>query len=261
MVDMDSALRQSMLQYYDERAPDYEEAYLLGTGTSSISDPELFRAEAAILGDIVERLSTGRLVDLACGTAFWLPRYAARCSAITLFDQSESMLAECRKKTLALGIADRCSILRGDFFESRPVLGRFDSALVGFFLSHLTEEQEPLLFDSLKEMLGTSGRFLLFDSAWSPERSRFNAKIERQTRCLNDGTAFEIYKRYCDLTDVVRWARNYGIVFRIEHFGSAFCALSGTFNRPHRAISPALADIAGHPTAARAPAVRATGRI
>jgi len=229
MVDMDSALRQSMLQYYDERAPDYEEAYLLGTGTSSISDPELFRAEAAILGDIVERLSTGRLVDLACGTAFWLPRYAARCSAITLFDQSESMLAECRKKTLALGIADRCSILRGDFFESRPVLGRFDSALVGFFLSHLTEEQEPLLFDALKEMLGTSGRFLLFDSAWSPERSRFNAKIERQPRTLKNGARFEVYKKYCDRKDIEGWGRTYGLAISIEHFGAAFFAVSGSF--------------------------------
>jgi hypothetical protein len=38
-----------MLQYYDERATEYEEAYVLGTGTSSIPNPEVFRAEATIL--------------------------------------------------------------------------------------------------------------------------------------------------------------------------------------------------------------------
>jgi len=42
-----------------------------------------------------------------------------------------------------------------------------------------------------------SGRFLILDSAWSTERAKFNAREERQPRRLNDGTAFEIYKRYC----------------------------------------------------------------
>jgi hypothetical protein len=35
-----------MLAYYDERAPEYEEAYTRGTGTASISDPEVFKVEA-----------------------------------------------------------------------------------------------------------------------------------------------------------------------------------------------------------------------
>jgi hypothetical protein len=139
------------------------------------------------------------------------------------------MLAECRKKTLALGISDRCSIIRGDFFENRPSLGRFDSALIGFFLSHLTEEQEPMVFSALKRMLGASGRFLILDSAWSPERARVNAKIERQRRKLNDGATFEIYKRYYDQEDVERWTGKYGLTTSIEHFGVAFMALSGSF--------------------------------
>jgi hypothetical protein len=31
---MDPQLRQRMLAYYNERAPEYEEAYTLGTGTA-----------------------------------------------------------------------------------------------------------------------------------------------------------------------------------------------------------------------------------
>ena len=78
-------------------------------------------------------------------------------------------------------------------------------------------------------MLGFSGRFLVLDSAWSPKRSKFDAKVERQPRRLNDGTAFEIYKRYCDQADISRWAREYDVRLKIEHFGSAFYAVSGTF--------------------------------
>ena len=87
-----------MLAYYNERAPEYEEAYTLGTGTSSIRNPEVFTAEARALAAVVERHVHGRVIDLACGTGFWLPSYAAHSTHVTLFDQSDRMLDECRKK-------------------------------------------------------------------------------------------------------------------------------------------------------------------
>lgn len=106
----------------------------------------------------------------------------------------------------------------------------YDCALVGFFLSHLTETQEGLLFAALKNMLDpSSGRFLILDSAWSAERARFNAKAERQERRLNDGKRFEIYKRYFDQEDLSGWANKYDVTISIEHFGTAFFALSGRF--------------------------------
>ena len=104
-----------MLAYYNERAPEYEQAYTLGTGTASIPDPEVFKAEARVLEGIVARVAHGRLMDLACGTAYWLPHYAANSSRITLFDQSERMLAEARAKAGGLGILDRC-----DFVTQHP---------------------------------------------------------------------------------------------------------------------------------------------
>ncbi len=195
---MDADLRQRMLAYYDERAPEYDEAYTLGTGTASMPDPEVFKAEARVLSGIVGRIARGRIMDLACGTAYWLSHYAPNCSRITLFDQSERMLAESRAKADRLGILDRCVFIQGDFFEQEFESNVYDTVLIGFFLSHLTEAQEPLLFDTVRTLLDSSGRFLILDSAWSTERARFNAREERQPRRLNDGTAFEVYKRYCD---------------------------------------------------------------
>jgi ubiquinone/menaquinone biosynthesis C-methylase UbiE len=227
---MDADLRHSMLRYYDERAPEYEEAYVLGTGTASMPDPSVFRTEARQLATIVERCASGRLIDLACGTGYWLPHYAERCRRITLFDQSTRMLNECRKKITELGIADRCSLVCGDFFDHAFDPRAYDCALAGFFLSHLTEAQEPLLFEALERMLDSSGRFLILDSAWSLERARFNAKAERQERRLNDGTCFEIYKRYAGLDDIAAWAKTYGVTTSVEHFGTAFFAVSGRFS-------------------------------
>jgi ubiquinone/menaquinone biosynthesis C-methylase UbiE len=216
-----------MLDYYDQRASEYEEAYTLGTGTASIQTPEIFKAEAQVLAGIVGRFARGRIMDLACGTAFWLPHYASNCSHITLFDQSDRMLMEARAKVNRLGLADRCVVVQGDFFDHAFEPEAHDTALVGFLLSHLTEAHEAVLFDALRTMLGTSGRFLILDSAWSPERAAVNRKVEQQPRHLNDGTAFDIYKRYCDRDDIARWAATYGVELHVEHFGPAFYAVSG----------------------------------
>ena len=229
MPRMDSYLRQRMLAYYDERAPEYEEVYTRATGTASIPDPEVFKAEARAMEDIVVRVVHGRVMDLACGTAYWLPQYAANCSRITLFDQSGRMLAEARAKASRLGILARCDFVQGDFYEHDFPLHSHDTVLVGFLLSHLTEDEERVLFDALRILLDSGGRFLILDSAWSPERAKFNSKVERQPRQLNDGTPFEIYKRYCDRDDISRWVQEHDVVLRIEHFGPAFYAVSGVF--------------------------------
>lgn len=224
---MDSDLRHSMLRYYDERASEYEEAYVLGTGTASIPDPEVFRREASLLTRMVEHFARGRLVDLACGTGYWLPHYVAGCSSITLIDQAPRMLQECRKKIASLDALDRVTIVQDDVLEHSFQPRAFDSALVGFLISHLTDEEEPQLFERLKTILDADGRFLILDSAWSPERARVNRKTERQERRLNDGSRFEVYKRYIDRQNVVEWERKYGVATSIEHFGTAFIAVSG----------------------------------
>lgn len=231
MPHMDPQLRQRMLAYYNERAPEYEEAYTLGTGTASMPVPEVFKAEALVLEGIVARVVRGRLIDLGCGTAYWLPHYASNCSRITLFDQSDRMLAEARAKASRLGILARCDLVQGDFFGHQFAPHSHDMALVGFVLSHLTEAQERVMFDGLRSLLRPSGRFLILDSAWSTERAKFNSKVELQPRQLNDGTRFEIYKRYCDRDDISRWGQQHSAELRIEHFGPAFFAVSGVFSR------------------------------
>jgi len=227
MSAMDVDLRESMLQYYDERAPEYDDAYLRGTGTASIRDPSVFQLEATLLGEGVERMARGRVVDLACGTGYWLQYYAQRCSRVTLVDQSVGMLHECDKRIAALGVTGRCSVVRSDVFDYDS--SAHDFALVGFLLSHLDDSQEARLFGALRRILGESGRFLILDSAWSATRARFNAKTERQRRRLNNGTEFDIYKRYFDERDVSAWTDKYSVTTSIEHAGAAFLAVSGQF--------------------------------
>ena len=141
------------------------------------------------------------------------------------------MLAQARQRTEAFAGAPSCVFVQGDLFEDRFEPGSHDFALVGFLLSHLTPAQEGRVFQVLKRVLDTSGRFLILESAWTATRARYNRKVERQARSLDDGTRFEIYKRYIDGEDVERWAAEQDADLQMEFLGDAFCAVSGCFRR------------------------------
>lgn len=228
---MDPDLRDSMLGYYDERAVDYEEAYTRGTGTASITDAGVFTTEIKALENVVRGFGYGHLLDLGCGTGYWLPHYVGNCARATLFDQSERMLAECELKVRRLAVADRCSLVRGDAFDYEFVPGAYDCALVGFLLSHTSEAQERLVMQALGKALRPGACVLILESAWTELRARFNRKEERQTRRLNDGTAFTIHKRYISREDISAWERAYGMTTTIAYFGEALCAVSAAFTQ------------------------------
>ena len=122
-----------------------------------------------MLAGVVGQVMHGRVMDLACGTAFWLPHYGPNCSSITLFDQSGQMLAQARAKASRLKLLDRCVFQQGDFFDQASDKGANDSVLVGFFLSHLSEDQESALFDALRTMVKCDGKGLCWIrlGAWS----------------------------------------------------------------------------------------------
>jgi len=218
-----------MLVYYNERASEYEEAYTLGTGTASITDPTVFTTEIGVLERIVRGFGSGHLLDLACGTGYWLPLYIGNCSRVTLFDQSERMLSECGLKVRRRAVADRCSLVRGDIFDYDFAPRAYDCALAGFLLSHTSEAQEHLVVQVLRKTLRPGARVLILESAWTDVRARFNHKVEQQIRRLNDGTEFQIYKRYIGREDIAAWDRRHGLRTTIGHFGESLCAVSAAF--------------------------------
>ncbi len=211
--------------------PSTEEAYVLGTGTASIPDPEVFRREASLLTRIVEHFARGRLVDLACGTGYWLPSYVAACSSITLIDQAPRMLQECRKKIASLDALDRITVVQDDVLEHAFRPRAFDSALIGFLISHLTDEEERQLFERLKTMLDTDGCVLDSRLAWSPERARFNRKTKRQERLAERRLALRhLQALHRSATRRRMGKRKYGVATSIEHFGrrSSPCPAAST---------------------------------
>ena len=171
---MDDQIGQGMLSYYDERADEYDEIYL-GKGHATI-DPDVYKRDVAKISEMVSKFGKGHLIDIACGTGFWLPNYARNCNQITLLDQSERMLSKCKDRVEELGLTATSSFIQGDFLDINLETSKYDCALVGFLLSHLTFEQEKVFFQKLEEILKSNSQLMLIDSGWNKRREQHREK-------------------------------------------------------------------------------------
>ena len=168
-----------MKAYYDARAPEYDEWYeSLGQFDGLARehwDDELRQLER-VLADLPPR----RTLDVACGTGF-LTRHLR--GEITGLDQSGRMLE------LAAARVPDATFVEADAFPLPFPDDSFDRILTGHFYGHL----EPAVRTSfLEDARRVAPELVVVDSAMRPDREREG----RQERILNDGTRWEVYKRY-----------------------------------------------------------------
>ena len=168
-----------MKAYYDSRAPEYDEWYL-GSGRFAERDRPGWDQEIEALRRTLEALPPAKTLDVACGTGF-LTRHLP--GEIVGLDQSESMLEEARRQ------APNATYLSGDALALPFENGSFERVFTGHFYGHL-EQPERETF--LREARRVAPELLVVDSAIQPD-----VPVEEwQERILNDGTRWEVFKRY-----------------------------------------------------------------
>jgi len=222
---MEDELNQGMITYYEERAGEYDEFY---SGKSpGIPRPDAYKKDLAKITKIVSRFGKGHLIDIGCGTGFWLAHYGPNCSGITLIDKSEKMLSECKKRAQEIGLIDKCCFLHADFLEIDFKESRFDGALFGFLISHFINRLERSFFVKLKRILRPGSELMLIDSAWTETRRPHRNKQGLQKRVLNDGREFTIYKKYLDGNDVKKLFKGNDLKLQSLYLGGVFLAAIG----------------------------------
>jgi ubiquinone/menaquinone biosynthesis C-methylase UbiE len=165
--------------YYDRRAPEYDEWYL-GSGRFAERDRPGWDKEMEALRRTLETLPPARTLDVACGTGFLTVHLPGE---IVGLDQSESMLEEARRQ------APNATYLSGDALALPFENGSFERVFTGHFYGHL-EQPERETF--LREARRLAPELLVVDSAIRPD-----VPVEEwQERILNDGTRWQVFKRY-----------------------------------------------------------------
>lgn len=168
-----------MKEYYDTRAPQYDDWYL-GRGGFAARERAGFDDDLAALVATVEALPPGRTLDVACGTGF-LTRHLR--GAVVALDQSERMLAAAARQ------APHATLVRADALALPFPNETFDRVFTGHFYGHLQPDERARF---LEEVDRVAGELVVADAS----RAASDLDEEMQTRVLDDGSEWQVFKRW-----------------------------------------------------------------
>ena len=168
-----------MKEYYDARAPEYDDWYL-GVGRFAERDRPGWDEELAELIATIASLPAKRTLDVACGTGFLTHHLPGQ---ITGLDQSERMLAIAQQRR------PDASFVLGDGLALPFTDESFERVFTGHFYGHLREGERRRF---LAEARRVAGELVVVDAS----QAHAPAAEEIQERILNNGSRWEVYKRF-----------------------------------------------------------------
>jgi ubiquinone/menaquinone biosynthesis C-methylase UbiE len=168
-----------MDDYYDTRAPEYDDWYL-GRGLFADRERPGWESELAEITTTVAALPPGRTLDVACGTGFLTRNLQG---AVVGLDQSRRMLDEAARQS------PHATFVQGDGLALPFPNDSFSRVFTGHFYGHLRETQRATF---LAEARRVGGELVVVDSS----RAQSAVDDAVQERVLNDGTRWEVYKRW-----------------------------------------------------------------
>lgn len=186
-----------MKEYYDTRAPEYDE-WFLGTGVFAARDRPGWDAAVLMLERDLAALPPLPTLDVACGTGF-LTRHLP--GQVVAFDQSPRMLEITAERLPGV------ELVQGDALARLPFEDRsFERVFTSHFYGHLQDDERERF---LAEAFRVAPQLVVVDSATRPDQ----APSQWETRTLNNGSSFEVYKRRFDAGALAAELGRSGIVF------------------------------------------------
>jgi ubiquinone/menaquinone biosynthesis C-methylase UbiE len=190
-----------MKEYYEQRAAEYDDAYL-GTGAYSGRNWPGFEEELDEVRTILEGLSPARVLDVGCGTGFITQHLKGEVVGL---DQSAAMLE------IARGRVPQATFVRGDALNLPFPDGAFDRTFVGNLLGVLLPPERAALVEEARRV---ASELVVFETS-----AALVEKAEHwQERTLSDGSRYEIYRRYFTAEDLAEEIGGGRILFDGDHF-------------------------------------------
>ncbi len=168
-----------MQEYYEARAPEYDD-WWLGEGRFTGLHRPGWDEERELLVETLRSLPPARTLDVACGTGFLTQHLPGE---VTGLDGSPSSLR------LAAARLPESAFVEADALRLPFKDGTFERVFTSHFYGHL---EEPARTRFLTEARRVAPELVVVDAALRPGVQA----EEWQERILNDGSSWEVYKRY-----------------------------------------------------------------
>jgi demethylmenaquinone methyltransferase/2-methoxy-6-polyprenyl-1,4-benzoquinol methylase len=187
-------LDRAMVDYYEARAPEYDDWYLRrGRYAQGAIHDAAWDAELDAAGRWLDGLPWGgEIVDLAAGTGWWSPLLASR-GELSLYDTSPAALDRARERLVAHGLRAHLHVRDAWAEPDRPVDGLF----MGFWLSHVPPGRLADFLALGRRWLRPGGQIAFIDSLADPASGAADhpePADDRAVRRLDDGREFTIVK-------------------------------------------------------------------
>ncbi len=166
-------------EYYDNRAAEYDDWYR-GEGLFAERERPEWDAEVAQLTAVVAGLPAARTLDVACGTGFLTKHLRGDVVAL---DQSDRMLEQTALQ------APGATVVHGDALALPFRDATFDRVFTGHFYGHLQDDERRRF---LAEAARVANELVVVDASLAAAET----DEAMQERVLNDGSRWEVYKRW-----------------------------------------------------------------
>lgn len=178
-----------METYYARRAAEYEKIY---------QKPERQADLARLRRDIPALFRGERVLEIACGTAYWTPLIAELAGSVLAVDYNDETLAIARTKEYP---KRNVRFRRADAYALPDFEETFSSSFAGFWWSHVPVSKLAAFIRGLHARLQPGARVAFLDNRYvegsSTAISRTDAEGNTyQCRRLADGSAHEVLKNF-----------------------------------------------------------------
>lgn len=210
-----------MLQYYEQRQPEYEAIY---------SKPERQGDLAELEKNLLRLVSGLHVLELACGTGYWTRRMIKSAASVHATDASPKLaqvaLESCSSPKVTAGALDAYAL---------PPSSQYNCLVAGFFWSHIGRSKISAFLAGLAHALEPGTRFVFFDNRYvegssTPISRRSETGDTFQLRTLSDGSKHEVLKNFPEareLYEVIRPHAGEVFVQESQYFWLAHGALGG----------------------------------
>ncbi len=220
-----SDISNEMLEYYNERAPEYEDWYdREGIYDKGETLNERWSKDVDHVASVLQKIESQSIIEFAAGTGKWT-KLLARKNQILPTDASSKMLDENFKNTGIKGLII-------DIYQDLPdaLLGKFTACFFGFLISHVPRGKIEALFERIDQALSPpGGQVTILDSYYNPtELNCLSHSNDIQLRTLKDGRTFRVVKHYFTRVELETMADKYLADWSIEFTKDYFFILTGT---------------------------------